>query len=450
MKSQKTKKTKSSRPQLEKAPRLPAQGVPCVHANECSGCPLIKQSYPDQLKIKEKLVLDSFIGAGFAELTIKKLMEPCRPSPKTLGYRNKAKWILQIDPETKELKMGIYRAGSHDVVDIPHCAVHAPMINEVSADLKKLLIEKKVPISGENLDKAALRYLIVRYSFRDKKLVCVFVTTKKNVPGLEDAVARLVAIHGDKIVAIVQNINDDPGNVLLGEANRFFRKEGELTEQMGTLRVSVGPLSFLQVNTSQASHLYKRVKELLGKGPYRQGLDLYSGVGIMAMHLAASTEKILSVEEVGPAALEGVTAARRNKIHNVLQLCADAIEGIHTFNKEWGRPDWVVLNPPRKGCEAPVIEALLERSPKKILYISCGPKSLARDLKLLMDGGHYKLTALEPFDMFPQTAHVECIALLEQRKVKARPSAGGDSTLKGSRVPRHSKGSRRRGSKTLH
>lgn len=423
------------------------KSLPCVHADVCSGCPLIKLSYPDQLKAKEKLIVDAFVSAGFPEGTIQKLLQPCRPSPKTLGYRNKAKWILQIDPKTKYLKMGIYKAGTHEVVDIPHCAVHAPDINKVSADLKKILIEEKVPISGDNLEKAALRYLIVRYSFRDKKLICVFVTTKKNVPGLEDAIARLVALHGDRIVAIVQNINDDPGNVLLGEGNRFFRKEGELTEQMGNMRVSVGPLSFLQVNTSQASHLYKRVKDLLGKGPYKQGLDLYSGVGIMAMHVANSTEKILSVEEVGPAALEGVTAARRNKIHNVLQLCADALEGIHTFQNEWGKPDWVILNPPRKGCEAPVIESLIESAPKKILYISCGPKSLARDLKQFLDSGSYKLSTLEPFDMFPQTAHVECIALLERKKSKNSRKEYGELASKRERVSRHPQG---QGSKTLH
>ena len=164
----------------------------------------------------------------------------------------------------------------------------------------------------------------------------------------------------------------------------------------------------------------------------------------MAMHLASSTEKILSVEEVGPAALEGVTAARRNKIHNVLQLCADAHEGVLTFHKEWGKPDWVVLNPPRKGCEPRVLEALLQRPPKKIVYVSCGPKSLARDLKYLTEEGPYRLLTLEPVDMFPQTAHVECVALLEEKKVPKSEA----KDKKSERTSRHQK--RSKGSKTLH
>jgi len=418
--------------------------VPCAHYAECSGCPLMELSYPEQLRKKRNDILNAFEAAGFAPVAIKKILKETRPSPKTLGYRNKAKWILQHDDDTGELKMGIYRQGTHDVVDIPTCSVHAPLINEVSLHIKKNLVSEKVPITETDLQSPSLRYLIVRYSFRDKKVICVFVTTRKSVAGLDRVIEKLQAAFGDRIVALVQNINDDPGNVLLGEANRFVVKNGELTEQMGALRVSVGPLSFLQVNSAQAAYLYQRVRELLGKGPYKQGLDLYSGVGIMAMHLAASTEKILSVEEVGPAALEGVTAARRNKIHNVLQLCADAHDGVLTFHKEWGKPDWVVLNPPRKGCEPRVLEALLERAPKKIVYVSCGPKSLARDLKFLTEQGPYRILSLEPVDMFPQTAHVECIALLEEKKT---PRAEGASKP-AKRTSRHSRG--QKGSKLLH
>lgn len=419
--------------------------VPCIHYEECSGCPLMELSYPDQLKKKRGDLLHAFEAAGFPAATIKKILKETRASPKTLGYRNKAKWILQNDDKTGELKMGIYKSGTHDVVDIPTCSVHAPLINEVSLHIKENLRREKVPISeGNDLQKPSVRYLIVRYSFRDKKVIAVFVTTKKVVAGLDRVLEKLQAAYGDRIVALVQNINDDPGNVLLGEANRFAMKAGELTEQMGALRVSVGPLSFLQVNSAQAAYLYQRVKELLGKGPYKQGLDLYSGVGLMAMHLASSTEKILSVEEVGPAALEGVTAARRNKIHNVLQLCADAHDGVMTFHKEWGKPDWVVLNPPRKGCEPRVLEALLQKPPGKIVYVSCGPKSLARDLKFLTEEGRYRLVTLEPVDMFPQTAHVECIAVLEERKMTRDEKASKNA----SRTSRHAKKSK--GSKTLH
>jgi 23S rRNA (uracil1939-C5)-methyltransferase len=273
----------------------------------------------------------------------------------------------------------------------------------------------------------------------------VFVTSTENLPGLEAVVNAVEESPEwkDRVVAIVQNINSDPGNVLLGEANRFLRKHKELSENMGPYRVPVGPLSFLQVNSLQAAYLYKRVRELIGKGPFNTGLDLYSGVGLIAMHLAPNTKKVLAVEEVGPAALESITAARRNRINNILELCGDALEGIQTFNSEWGAPDWVVLNPPRKGCDEAVLNLIAAKAPKKLVYVSCNPATLARDIKTLMNlHPTFSLKAVEPVDMFPQTEHVECLVLLENRNYK-RSIKGA---LVKSRMPKSLAG----GGKSLH
>jgi 23S rRNA (uracil1939-C5)-methyltransferase len=157
---------------------------------------------------------------------------------------------------------------------------------------------------------------------------------------------------------------------------------------------------------------------------------LYSGVGLIAMHLATSTKKILAVEEVGPAALEAITAARRNRLHNILNLCSDALEGISTFGSEWGAPDWVVLNPPRKGCDEAVLQALSLKAPKRLVYVSCNPATLARDLQLLLKAvPGFQLKTIEPVDMFPQTEHVECIALLENVS-SSRPTVEGNPSRK--------------------
>ncbi len=398
-----------------------AKDIPCQHWNDCGGCPLIRIDYPKQLRHKFDKVKTAFVQAGFDPLFLKKTLKPTRASPNTLGYRNKAKWILQFDNHG-HLKMGIYRPGTHDVVDIPHCAVHAPLINEISLYIKDKLIEEKVRCAS-SAKGGALRYMIVRHSFREKKLMVVFVTSGEDVPGLDRVVRAVDAKYSEKIVSIVQNINQDSGNVLLGEANKFLKKKGDLTENLGSFRVPVGPLSFLQVNTGQAGYLYKRVKELIGSGPYELGLDLYSGVGLIAMHLASVTKKILAVEEVGPAALEGMTTARRNRIHNVLELCSDALDGVNTFLGEWGAPDWVVLNPPRKGCDEQVLAALASRPPRKLVYVSCNPVTLARDIHLLQAAySGFELKTLEPVDMFPQTEHVECIALLENKNFKENSS----------------------------
>ncbi len=412
----------------------------CAHWPNCEGCPFIGTSYPEQLVYKRDKVITSFIDAGFDPKWVQRTVKPTRSSPLTLKYRNKAKWILEKDDE--DIIMGMYRPGTHEVMNMPQCAVHSEAINELSAFIKTSFLKNDVPVGPLESGSPTVRYLIVRYSFREKKLLVVFVTTALNIKGLEKVVKELEEneIWSKKVVSIVQNINNDSGNVLLGEANKFLKKTSELTENLGPFRVPVGPLSFLQVNSLQASYLYKRVKELLGSGPFESGLDLYSGVGLMAMHMASSTQRILAVEEVGPAALEAITAARRNKIQNVLELCGDALEGIHTFVNEWGTPDWVILNPPRKGCDEKVLAALSAKAPRKIVYVSCNPQTLARDLQILINGQPgLEIKAVEPIDMFPQTPHTECVVLLENRdketqKRMAQASAKRAPAIKGPKV----------------
>ncbi len=409
LESQRTKK------EVEKTPSRSGKDL-CRHWPNCEGCPFIGKPYPEQLKFKRDSVVNSFIDAGFDPKWTQRTVKPTRSSPLTLRYRNKAKWILEkIDGE---IHMGMYRPGTHEILNMPFCAVHSDAINELSHFIKENFIKFDVPVGPLDMKKPTVRYLIVRYSFREKKLLVVFVTTALNINGLDRVVKAIEEseVWSKKVVSLVQNINADSGNVLLGEANKFLKKSSELTETMGPFRVPVGPLSFLQVNSLQASYLYKRVKELLGSGPFEKGLDLYSGVGLMAMHMSQSTQRILAVEEVGPAALEAITAARRNKIQNILELCGDAIEGIQTFVNEWGTPDWVILNPPRKGCDEKVLAAITTKSPRKLVYVSCNPQTLARDLQILLNGSPgMEIKAIEPVDMFPQTPHTECLVLVENK-----------------------------------
>ena len=415
-------KIKKSRKASAEKP-VPLPDPPCPHWKECGGCPIIKYDYKSQLSMKRKKVYDAFLKLDFPAKDLDRILKPTRSAPLTLGYRNKAKWILDQN-EKGEIRMGIYSPGTHRVVDIPRCSVHAPAINEVSSFIKTQLRENSVPCGSLRESTAVLRYIIVRYSFREKKLIVVFVTSASRVFGLDQVVTKLDAQFGDRIVAVVQNINADSGNVLLGEATKYLAKKGELSETLGSYRIPVGPLSFLQVNSSQASYLYKRVREILGDGPYQTGLDLYSGVGVFAMHMASTTKKILAVEEVGPAALEGMTAYRRSRINNILQLCGDSLDGLATCYNEWGAPDWVILNPPRKGCDERVIAAIGSRPPSKLIYVSCNPNTLARDLAMLMNGcPDFKLKSLEPVDMFPQTDHVETIAYLENKFAGNKPVA---------------------------
>lgn len=412
--------------------------VPCVHADQCGGCPLIRLPYPQQLEVKRNKVKDAFVQQGFAPALIERILKPTKASVSSLHYRNKAKWIIQ--PKDESVKMGIYFPGTHDVIDIPHCAVHANPINEVSLRVKQLLIEHQVPCGAPERTRSSpekgdaesspadrrtsvsartgvLRYMIVRYSFLEKKFVLVFVTDQNEVPGLKKVMGDLLADFRPRIASIVQNMNSGEGNVLLGEANRYLYKSKDLTERFGPFRVTVGPLAFLQVNVAQAVHLYKRAEAILGKSRSQLGLDLYSGIGLFSLFLSRHTDTIMAVEENGSAALEAITSFRRNKAANILQLCSDSTEGFSHCVSELGVPDWVVLNPPRKGCDLGLLRQIQDKSPQKIVYVSCHPQTLARDIAILMkDRNDFVLKSLEPVDMFPQTDHVECLAYIERSK----------------------------------
>lgn len=388
---------------------------------DCPACPLAAYGYKEQLAFKRELVMNSFLEEGFDPSMISKVLKPTKPSPIATGYRNKAKWVLRTQRDGN-IDMGVYKPGTHDLADIRDCLAHAPQINELSKKIHALLTKYKVFCEPDDLAKPALRYLIVRYSFFQKAFVLVLVSNQKEVPGLKEVFEDIQKLPEAKsIKAIVQNINNDRTNVLLGEANRFVSRSGELIEKLGAFKVPVGPLSFLQVNSAQASYLYRRVEKLLAGDFYDTGLDLYGGIGLMAMHAAAFTETILSVEEMGSAALEGMTAARRNKVGNVLYFCGDALEGVKTFHSEWGVPSWIVLNPPRRGCDEEVIREIAKKMPAKLVYVSCNPRTLARDILNLMElGTGLKIKTIEPVDMFPQTAHVETIVLLENSRFRAQ------------------------------
>lgn len=388
---------------------------------DCPACPLASYGYKQQLEHKKELVMNSFLEEGFDPSMISKVLKPTKASPIATGYRNKAKWVLRTDANGT-IHMGVYRPGTHDLADIRDCLAHAPQINEISKQILNLLTKYKVYCEPDDLSKPALRYLIVRYSFFQKAFVLVFVSNQKEVSGLKEVFEDVKNLPIAKsIKAIVQNINDDQTNVLLGEANRFVLRAGELVEKLGSFKVPVGPLSFLQVNSMQASNLYKRVEKLLSGEHYSTGLDLYGGIGLMAMHASSYTDTVLSVEEMGSAALEGMTAARRNKVSNVLYFCGDALEGLKTFHGEWGVPEWIILNPPRRGCEEDVLREVAKKMPSKIVYVSCNPRTLARDLLFLMElGPGLRIKTIEPFDMFPQTAHVETVVLLENTRFQSQ------------------------------
>lgn len=389
----------------------------CPHLTVCGACPQMHKPYLEQLGYKKSLVNDAFLASGFTKSDLATVLKDCVSSPKTFAYRNKAKWVLSS--QNGSLAAGIYAQGSHDVVPIPNCVVHGPRINELTEFLRRKIVELNIPVYSAESPMPGIRYAIVRYSFFQKKSMLVLVTSQQKIPGLSELVSEFVEKFQSELVSVVQNINKSSGNAVLGSKNKYLFNQGELLEKFGPYSVLVGPLSFLQVNTSMAEVIYKKVKSLIGKGPHKIGIDLYSGMGLMGMYLAKQTERVIAIEELRAASEAGLVSARRNGITNIHALCGDVMELLDPSQFPSGAVDWLVLNPPRKGCEKGVLKKVSQLAPRRLVYVSCNPKTLARDCQVLLKEG-FQLKTVEPYDMFPQTEHVETVVLLERAKKLSR------------------------------
>lgn len=327
-------------------------------------------------------------------------------SPKAFGYRTQAKLVLRR--ARRGVLAGIYRPGSHQVVDISRCPVHHPLIHPVLQAAREEIENRDLPIYDERTGEGLLRYLVVRVSGWEKRAELILVSTSGSLP-TSLAKALRARVRG---LSVVLNINAEPGNVILGRRFVPLTKEPPLTERVGDLKLRSRPGAFLQANIPVARKLYETAAAWAAVGGEDIVADLYCGVGALTFHLAPGARRVFGIEEVPEAVLDAKSNTPLNGFHNVRFRCASAGEGLAELHGEVGRIDVLALNPPRKGADEATRAAIAAAAPRRIVYVSCEPTTLARDLAWLSRRG-YRVARLRGFDMFPQTEHVETLALLE-------------------------------------
>ena len=373
----------------------------------CGGCQLQHVGYETQLNIKTKSVTDALARiAGFEILDKVK----CTPSPQEWGYRNKASFPLQTTGEHR-LNWGYYAARSHRIVPIESCPVLEPEL----ASLPKLCIDKLREAKFEGYDEQRamgnLRYLVVRKGTHTEDLLLGLVTgriqQKREVGYLRTLYSSL---HGEfpGLKGAVLNLNTDRGNFIWGPLFKTLSGKNSLKEKLGNFTFDADISSFFQVNTRQAEQLFAYAAALALKDNPKRILELYSGVGSLTAFLASGGAQIDAVEEWRPATRLLKQNMVQNGITNVSVHECSAEEAFGTLEKGY---EVAVLDPPRSGCDRRVLDGLARLAPKKIVYVSCNPSTLARDIAVLDEQG-YTLQKLEAFDLFPQTAHVETVACL--------------------------------------
>jgi 23S rRNA (uracil-5-)-methyltransferase RumA len=329
-------------------------------------------------------------------------------SPHRWGYRARVKLVVRST--RGEIATGLYVPGTHRVIDISSCPVHPRPVNQVLHYLKKKILELGIEPYDERDDSGQLRYLDFRYSFGRRELSLTLVTRHRDFQQ-GGALARSLMRKFSFVTGVIQNINEQRGNVIWGDRYPVIAGRDTLLEQVGSLTLGFPAGVFSQANPSTAKRLYDMVAEMAALKGRETVLDLYCGVGPISLYLAAGARLVWGIDDSSISIDTAKQNARRNGVSNCRFFEGDTASKVAQAKSTLEQIDLIVLNPPRKGVQPATMEAILAANAPRIIYVSCNPNSLARDLDTLVQHA-YRITRLQPFDMFPQTEQVETVVSL--------------------------------------
>lgn len=357
---------------------------------------------------KRDIVREAF--AAFSSLAGLEV-PPVVPSPRRLGYRGRVKLVVRKNQN--DIAIGLYVPQTHRVMDISCCAVHPRPVNRVIQYLKRKLLELGIAPYDERNDGGDLRYLDLRYSFAKREVNVTLVSRHPWLPHGEK-LARALQRQFSFVTGVIQNVNETHGNVIWGNRYRILSGRDKIHERIGGLELAFPAGVFSQANPIAAQKVYARIAELGGFTGKETVLDLYCGVGPISLYLATKAHLIWAIDENELSIATAKQNARRNGISNCRFVAGDAAKKFQELKRALPSIDLMTLNPPRKGLQSAAMEAVLELGAPKLIYVSCAPRSLARDLDRFV-AANYRVERIQSFDMFPQTKEVETVALLTKQ-----------------------------------
>ena len=418
----------------------------CEHHRRCGGCQLQCLSYDAQLAFKEKKVRNNLVRiGGFEETLIDEIMQPIIGMEVPFYYRNKAQYPIGKDKKTGKPVAGFYAQRTHDIIPNTDCALG---VAENKVILEKILAwmeECKVSAYDEETGKGLVRHVLIRKGFVSGELMVCLVVNGRELPQVGRLIESLKAVPGMKSISL--SVNRENTNVIMGKTIRTLWGSDTIEDTLGGIQFRISPLSFYQVNPVQTEKLYGKAVEFAGLTGKETVWDLYCGIGTISLFMAKNAGKVYGVEIIPEAIEDAKGNAERNGFTNAEFFVGKAEEvlpefyekaskedsapnvqendDVESYKNENGadvvgatdmlHPDVIVVDPPRKGCDVQCLDTMLKMQPKRIVYVSCDSATLARDLKILCEGG-YELKKAVCVDMFGQTGHVETVVLLSQRK----------------------------------
>lgn len=386
----------------------------CPQFSKCGGCVFRHITYAAECRAKEQRVRDAIQRiAGLSPA----LVGPIVPAPFPDRYRNKAQFPLGQDSEGR-LVAGFYAPHSHRIVPCRNCLLQPTSFAAAIEAVRTWHGETGESVYDERTGRGRLRHLYLRAAMAEGGVMVCLVVNGRRVRR-EDRLVELLRAKVPDLRGVVLNTNCDRTNVILGSRCRTLWGEGSLIDRLCGLRFSISPHSFYQVNRDQAERLYAKAAQYADLTGRETLLDLYCGTGTIGLSMAEKAGRVIGVEAVSQAVDDARSNARRNGIANAAFRCSDAAQAAASFQAEGLHPDVVVLDPPRKGCGEVLVQTVARMAPARVVYVSCDPATLARDLKWFVGCG-YELRAATPFDLFPRTAHVETVALLSKGEIDSK------------------------------
>lgn len=413
LKKQKAETDKSATKHTEKkkSPEKELQSIAAAEISEdcnvkkrCGGCSLIGIPYERQLETKQRN-LKKLLG-NFAPV------EPIIGMKDPYHYRNKVHHVFAYDRK-KGILSGCYEENSHRVVDITDCLIEDEICQDVIRTVRDLCISFKIRTYDEDTGFGSLRHVLVRRGFQSGEIMVVLVLGDPILPGKNNFVKALLKAHPD-ITTIVLNINNKKTSMVLGEREIVLYGPGFIRDTLCGLSFRISPKSFYQVNPVQTEVLYDTALRFAGLTGKESVIDAYCGIGTIGLSVAHLARTVLGIELNPDAVRDAKLNARENKITNARFVVGDAGELMEQMAERGEQCDCVFMDPPRSGSSEKFLGACIKLSPERIVYVSCGPDTLARDLKYLILQG-YQVEIIQPVDMFPFTEHVECVVSLSRK-----------------------------------
>lgn len=371
---------------------------PCSLAKQCGGCQLMHLSLEEQQNFKRQRVQDCINRIAKLKIQVEDVISMENP----FHYRNKGQ--IPVGIKDHEVICGFYRIHSNDIIDMQECLIQHPFINEMAQEIKRLIQKYG--------NATYFRHLLIKVGFNTNEIMVVFIVRNKNVPFLREMVDE-ISSH-EHVKSMILNVNQRKDNVILGEEEILLYGSETIQDKLKDLSFNISSKSFYQVNPIQTVKLYEKAVEFAGLTGNEMVLDLYCGIGSISLFMAQKAKSVIGIEIVEAAIEDAKKNASLNKIGNVEFYCSDAATYAKKLADDHLKPDVICVDPPRKGCDEVTLSSIVQMDPQRIVYVSCDPSTLARDLRYLSDRG-YEVKRILPVNMFEFSYHVECVCLIVKK-----------------------------------